>query len=99
MRRVLSGQAKRAYHSWRGRASVKQLLIDLRGRPTTGRNACFKQGVVAAGVLASGQEAVNVTNDGDGSALAGFIDKKSGRTAHSVCSVYFAGNAPTNLTA
>ena len=42
--------------------------------PAAGRNDCFKQGVLAAGVLAGGQEAVNVTNDGDGATLAGCSD-------------------------
>ena len=42
--------------------------------PAAGRNEFFKQGVLAAAVLAGGQEAVNVTNDGDGATLAGFSD-------------------------
>src|SRR5262249_58960007 len=56
--------------------------VDVRGWPAAGRNECVKHGVLAAGVRAGGQEAINVANDGDGAPLAGFGDEKSCRTAH-----------------
>src|SRR5262249_11335883 len=45
--------------------------VDVQRWPAAWRNEGFKQSVFAAGILAGGQKAVNVTNDGNRAAFGG----------------------------
>jgi hypothetical protein len=46
------------------------------------------QGIPAVRLIAHGQESVHVTDDGDGSTLTGFVDRKPCRAAHWVWLLY-----------
>src|SRR5688500_11386542 len=48
--------------------------VDMRGRPAARGHDGFPQGVLAVGVLTGRQEAVHVTDDGDGAAFGACPD-------------------------
>lgn len=62
-------------------------MVDMRRRTAAGRDDRFPHGVLAGGVNAGGEEAVNVADDRDGFAFAGLAEDVWGWSGHFMGSV------------